>query len=226
MAHVARPTMLLVMKGAVIGSLTLSLLLLSFFLSAYDTGFYAKFVEKSLPDNQERQERVILHKEIMSFLKGTDADLSPSLDPEEQAHMEDVKRVFFWLQIILNILLALSAAFIASIFLISRHRTKEIGAILLSSGILTLALMLVFAGFLWLGFGSLFDSMHELLFAGGTWVFPEESILIQLYPQDFFAAMGFLIAKNIFFIANIFIGAGIYSRFVGGQHDRIDRGLC
>ncbi|MBI2576604.1 DUF1461 domain-containing protein [Candidatus Woesearchaeota archaeon] len=202
------------MKGAVIGSLTISLLLLSFFLSAYDTGFYAKFVEKRLPNLQERQERAILHKEIMSSLKGTDADLPASFDSEEQAHMEDVKKVFFWLQTILNILLVLTAPLIALIFLFSRNRAKEIGAILLSSGILALVLLIVFAGFLWLGFGHLFDSMHKVLFVEGTWVFPEESILIQLYPQDFFVSIGFLIARNIFFIANIFIGAGIYSRYV------------
>ncbi len=227
MVHELPPKLLAAIKGIAIGSLTISLLLISFFLSAYDTGFYEKFVQKNLENEKKIDERVSLHKEIIGFLKGSTPNVSSALDAKEKPHMEDVKRIFYWIQVALNILLSLGIITALIVSFMAKKKSREMGAILLAGGIIALLSMLLFAAFLWLDFGSLFDTMHQFLFANGTWVFPMDSTLIQLYPQDFFESIGFLIARSIFFIANIFIGAGIYARFIsGGRHDKRNSRIC
>lgn len=75
--------------------------------------------------------------------------------------------------------------------------------ILLYSGILTIFIILLFF-LLSLNFDFLFDNFHKLFFAG-NWMFPEESLLIQLFPFNFFKFFFFKILIDSFIISLILI---------------------
>ena len=77
------------------------------------------------------------------------------------------------------------------------------------SGAIIVVLLLFFAFF----FETAFDNFHTLLFAEGTWIFPMDSVLIKLYPPDFF----FDTFLYIFFsyLGAIAMLGGIYHYYFG-----------
>ncbi len=66
---------------------------------------------------------------------------------------------------------------------------KRVGAACIAAASLVFALLVVLGVWALLDFDSLFTWMHTLLFAQGNWTFPSNSLLIQLFPEAFWAAM-------------------------------------
>lgn len=74
---------------------------------------------------------------------------------------------------------------------------------MLVGGAAVLALAALLAAAAIAAFPPLFDTLHRILFAPGSWLFPAESTLIQLFPFSFFALM----AKRILMLT-AFLGVG------------------
>jgi hypothetical protein len=60
------------------------------------------------------------------------------------------------------------------------------------------------------GFVPLFIFLHTFLFPAGTWVFPDDSILIQLFPLDYFFHFGLVYAGGLVLI---FGGLLVWGKF-------------
>jgi len=105
----------------------------------------------------------------------------PVLDESERSHMDDVSRLVR----ILVILDLVAVAFAAWGGRLLQPETARLGRMLIYGsggvGVATLAI----GAFAVLAWDSAFTLFHELLFPPGTWTFPADSNLIQLYPPEF-----------------------------------------
>lgn len=66
----------------------------------------------------------------------------------------------------------------------------------------------VLGGFALLAFGVAFELFHRVLFPGGNWAFPADSLLIRLYPYEFwqlsataFGALAMLGGASVWYLA-------------------------
>jgi len=103
------------------------------------------------------------------------------LDESERSHMDDVSRLVR----ILVVLDLVAVAFAAWGGRLLQPETARLGRMLIygSGGVGVAALAI--GAFAVLAWDSAFTLFHELLFPSGTWTFPADSNLIQLYPPPF-----------------------------------------
>ena len=76
----------------------------------------------------------------------------------------------------------------------ARKRWDALARGIEAGGWVTLVFVLAAGLFMALGFDRAFEQFHGLLFEEGTWIFPADSLLIQLFPEPFWVAMGGLLA--------------------------------
>ena len=112
-----------------------------------------------------------------------------SLTKKESEHMVDVK-------VRIQVVTMLSLLFsIASIILICRQKKDKINKILLWSalGVWIIPILLFF-----IPFEGLFMQFHNLFFSQGTFLFDWNSLLIRVYPEDFFRDFALEIVKRAY----------------------------
>ncbi|MEB4590218.1 DUF1461 domain-containing protein [Candidatus Thiothrix sp. Deng01] len=135
-----------------------------------------------LPEASPQRQAIVAY-----LLRGMGNDLPdlPFLNPGEAFHLLDVRQLFARLD-------QLSAVVLLScLSLLYAQKRFAGGRVMLRAGYLGLAfillpLALMLAG----GFVPLFIVLHTLLFPPNTWVFPDDSILVQLFPLDYFFRFG------------------------------------
>ncbi len=69
-----------------------------------------------------------------------------------------------------------------------RRRPADMAPALRIGAVLTVALPLVTGVFAVADFDRFFTAFHGLFFSAGTWTFPYDSLLIQLFPEPFWAS--------------------------------------
>ena len=123
-------------------------------------------------------------QQIVAYLLGEGRDGLPDigfLNFAEARHLLDVRRLFSFIETLLYYFLPVSML----IFFLKRSFSR--GIVLLYTGYLGLgSVLLLGLSILSGGFVALFVFLHTLLFPVGTWVFPVDSSLIQLFPLDYF----------------------------------------
>ena len=133
---------------------------------------------------------VVLRQEIVAYLLGAGAESLPSMNAlnlAEARHLLDVRRLFAALETLFYGVLAVSVL----LLVLQRHfaagrmwlLTSYVGLI----SILLLGLLIALGGFV-----PLFVWLHSVVFPAGTWVFPDNSVLIQLVPLAYFLRFGVL----------------------------------
>ncbi|CAA6816209.1 MAG: Unknown protein [uncultured Sulfurovum sp.] len=137
----------------------------------------------------------LLEQQYMSFI-GLDI-----YTVHEKRHLLDVKRILettFKLWLILFVLVLMGIVFYKKYV---PKVMKEVGRLGLA---LTFILLLTAVNFI-----AVFEFFHLLLFHANTWVFPESSMLIKLFPliyfQQFFAifvVLSLLLFLTLFFFSN------------------------
>lgn len=120
-------------------------------------------------------ESVATTVQVLAFFQGK-AGVPAVFNAQEAAHLADVKRVMSALSYASFVLFAFF------LFLLGRSDVSKVfargfGILLIIAGVLALV-----------PFDAFFAQFHELFFAEGTWVFAQESALIQLYPFAYFQA--------------------------------------
>jgi uncharacterized protein DUF1461 len=113
---------------------------------------------------------------------------APAFDASAVSHLLDVRGVISAARLATGVSALLLALYVA--WSIARRRFDALWAGLRAAAAL-LALSVaaaVVAAFS--DFGWLFTAFHGLFFAGGTWTFPADSLLIRLFPERFWAASG------------------------------------
>lgn len=110
-------------------------------------------------------------------------DGEPAFTVAEISHMDDVRAV---VRVTLGAWLAALAIFLAGAAIFGRGEgTGGLRRALLAGGLLTAGLLAVVALIGLTSFDFFFEGFHSILFESGTWQFPMDSTLIELYPERF-----------------------------------------
>lgn len=134
------------------------------------------------------------------------------LSEEAVAHLDDCHNLFhklpipficlgvLWLMTMLHILVRISL--------------KSFGGTLVGGGALCIACFLALAIWAGMDFNGMFDFLHHLFFQDGTWYFPEESLIIAVFPTAFWMGMGavWLATALLLSILAIVFGRKIYRK--------------
>lgn len=143
----------------------------------FDTGWH---LQHSPTGTKETQEIMI---SMIAFLKGQ-ADTPAGLSEAEANHMHDVRSalqqgIIAWYALLMMLLVVLVLALTGTR---SAETLRKIAVGTGASGMILLGIAAL-VQFEWL-----FTGVHQFLFVEGTWVFPQDSAIIALYPLDFFKA--------------------------------------
>ena len=158
--------------------LGICILLFSSLIVVFDSGFYeTNFVKYGAYDKfNESFVNGVSDNLINYFSFNSDLD-SSYYTKEEYNHLIDVKNLIVLLEILLIIFLLLLILGINYL-----RDSKDLWIIFLVGFIF----ILLFSLFSLINFSGFFNIFHELFFIDGTWVFNSDSLLIQLFPFEFF----------------------------------------
>lgn len=127
-------------------------------------------------------------REYLVVPRSTQVENLGFLSGRERSHLRDVKLIF-------DAAFALALTAVAVLFggaaAVARRRHDLIvvaGRVLWSSGISAVALILILGVAAWLDFHRFWQVFHRVLFPQGNWQFPNNSMLIRIYPESFFEA--------------------------------------
>jgi hypothetical protein len=138
-----------------------------------------------------------LAEDVRRFVTSTNAEPLPStlegrlaFDGRSVEHLVDVRGALVAARTGTLLLLALLAFWLFIRQRAGRSGRRLIGASALAAGtsLLAAAALGLLAGAL--DFDALFTWFHGLFFAEGTWLFPPDSLLIQLFPLPFWVTAG------------------------------------
>lgn len=136
-------------------------------------------------------------------------DGRPGFDEAAVSHLLDVRRVLSGAQLVTGLLAAFVTVWIG--VEVARHRTNQIASAMNVGAVLCVVLVALAGVAGLVDFEKLFAAFHGLFFAAGTWTFPSDSLLIQTFPEPFWAVAGATWAVLVL------LGAGILAiaaRFV------------
>ena len=110
------------------------------------------------------------------------------LTPDAVSHLDDVFGVVqaakWWL------LAAVVAACVGCTATAFRGGKRLLGRVLAGAGVSVLAVFALLAAWVAIDFDGFFAQFHSLFFAAGTWTFSWDSLLICMYPPEFWVGMG------------------------------------
>jgi integral membrane protein (TIGR01906 family) len=152
----------------------------------YDSSFYTKELTKLGSSDK----LIAANEQIGNYLNGSGSlDAVAGLTAAEKSHLGDVKDLMNDLPILFLVL--------ALVWFTLLNRIKEKRKVLLYGGILAAAIPLLLYV---IHFDSVFSLFHQLFFPQGNWMFSPDSLLIQIYPAQFFYDAAFRIFAQCFAI--------------------------
>ena len=130
---------------------------------------------------------------------------SSGLDTLMLSHLKDCTPIFEGVKQLFIILLVISAILVVLTGIFGRK--KGLSNLLWQSTMPALLIIVAFAIWVSLSFNTFFTWMHSLFFASGTWTFAADSLLICMYPQNFWIGMGIVwaVVSTIVSLCLIFI---------------------
>jgi len=136
-------------------------------------------------------------------------DVVSEMSNRELVHMEDVRTLFLWSQIVLICLGGLLT------YLIVRSRSLHV---LRAASVRAASLLIVFAGVSLVVFNSFFTLAHHVLFRNDYWLLPPDSYLIQAFPQaTFFWIFAVTLLSAIGFLLLLYV---LLRYYAAGQEQR------
>ena len=115
-------------------------------------------------------------------------DGRPGFDAAAVSHLRDVRRVLAGARTFTGVLAALVAVWLG--VLIARRRVSAISDALFAGAGWCVLLVALAAAAGTTDFEALFTWFHGLFFSAGTWEFPTDSLLIEVFPEGFWIAAG------------------------------------
>ena len=130
-----------------------------------------------------------------------------TLTSDALSHLDDVYRVVAAARIALAVVALLAVAACAHMAI--RAGRRALGGVLLAAGAVVVAAFALLAAWVVADFNGFFAAFHSLFFASGTWTFSYDSLLITMYPPEFWMGMGavWLAATGLSSILAIAVGA-------------------
>ena len=152
---------------------------------------YTLVAETGLSPQRDLQ----LAEKVRDFVADSDAeplpttvDGRPGFDAAATSHLRDVHNVLGEARTATGWLAALVVVGLG--VAIARRRFSAISDAMMAGGVVCVLLVVAAALAGALNFDSFFAWFHSLFFTAGTWEFPADSLLIQLFPEGFWMAAG------------------------------------
>lgn len=123
----------------------------------------------------------------------------------EKIHMQDVKSLINKMTIAYYISIVLMVAFFLLYYKTTNNFSKSLTSVLIFGSIF---IILIFAILYFVDFSFLFDKFH-IVFFESNYLFPADSNMIKLFPENFFKGMFFIIMKIAIIKAFVLLMAGI-----------------
>lgn len=136
----------------------------------------------------------------------TDAMEEYTLPTDALSHLQDCTPIFQTGRISTGVVAGFGVVGLIALGLLA-GRKRVGGALMLAGSVVILALVALGAWAVF-DFNGLFTWMHSMLFANGNWTFDADSLLIQLFPEAFWAAMAGLWVITSLVLAAVFTFAG------------------
>lgn len=111
-----------------------------------------------------------------------------ALTPDAISHLDDVYNVIQ--QVKPWLCAAAVIAYIGCIAVAFRGGRRSLGRVLTGAGAGVFAVFALLAAWVAIDFNGFFAAFHSLFFAAGTWTFSWDSLLICMYPPEFWVGMG------------------------------------
>lgn len=152
-------------------------------------------------------------------LIATNGNESYVLTPDALDHLDDCYRVAQGAApILLGAFVASMVGLLILVFGVrpKQQRLRTLGWVFLMAGALVLLMFMVLGAWIALDFAGFFAVFHSLFFAAGTWTFDVSSLLISMYPTEFWVGMGaFWLGTTILLsILSIIIGITLRRRLL------------
>jgi|GEM_PF-2128859 len=177
--------------------LVVPLLLLGAFFLVYSDGGAGSVYDDRLAELKPTQQQEMAA--IYGYLDHRNDNIA-FLTLAERAHMNDVRRVFDAMKIMFAVVVAVLISEVVFIITKSkrgRHSKRDrrtdrdnhfdpMRKGFLYGGAATLAIVLLLALSSLFDFSSFWTAFHHVLFPQGNWTFPYDSVLITLFPEEFF----------------------------------------
>lgn len=112
----------------------------------------------------------------------------PAFDASAVSHLMDVRGVLSGAKAATGAAAALLAVWVG--WCVARGRWTALRRGMIAGGVLTLVSVALAASAAIIDFETFFASFHGLFFKAGTWTFPEDSMLIRLFPERFWITAG------------------------------------
>ncbi len=137
-------------------------------------------------------------------------DGRPGFDAAAVAHLADVRGVISAARTLTGILAAVVAAWLA--FAIAKRRFDYIWPALFVGALGCVVFVVLGAAAGVLDFDALFTWFHGLFFSAGTWQFPADSLLIEVFPEQFWATAAAVWAGLVLLGGVVLATAGVLVR--------------
>ena len=144
-------------------------------------------------------------------------DESIAYTPEVMSHLDDVTGFFSGMRLaaIVAVLVAMAAIF--ALWVACRERGRGAPAragarVMIVSAVVVLVFLGALLAWAAIDFYGMFNMLHSLFFASGSWLFSYDSLLICALPEQFWMSMGALWAVLILIVCIALIIAGIVVR--------------
>jgi integral membrane protein (TIGR01906 family) len=143
----------------------------------------------------QRDEAVSLAEDVRFFVTSERAPELPSVHDGQEAfdedaveHLIDVREVLAGVRMLTGLMSAALAAWVA--WSLSRRRRGALARGIEAGGWAVAGVAVGGLLLALLGFDSLFDAFHQVFFEPGSWLFPADSLLIRLFPEQFWMVAG------------------------------------
>jgi len=150
-------------------------------------------------------------RDLVGKVKYADPAISVAVffDDNEISHMKDVRALLKNIFVLsVSCLTLFLTTFFLLIFLNKRAPCKRIGLVFLWSSLIVLAIY-VLLFIMSTNFSSLFDRFHQVFFPHGNYIFPQDSLLIIMFPFEFFYQFFIRLALSSSVLAGFVLLLGI-----------------
>ncbi|MGB0756958.1 MAG: DUF1461 domain-containing protein [Patescibacteria group bacterium] len=157
----------------------------SVFLVIYDYQIYEPLYSDSFKTGKGDQQ--FLTELAVDYISGIDVSLFP-FEREEKDHLDDVRALVSTTEVVTVVSLVLLILLIPYAWFYKKEKRRVLWAVWYGSlSVTVLALVVVFGALV--QFDNFFTNIHYVLFPQGGWAFGENSLLLLLFPQEFFFYM-------------------------------------